>query len=130
MASSNIMINKAMTARKSVSFHGFSDNMVSGYTGPDFVTKEKSGGWFGVGRGLSVAGCRFLGGCGLFLGSCRTIGRPQPTTHDPQPTTHLRRLFLARVPATVIVTSVAELEKIPCRSTGFGRTPGAANKSK
>ena len=40
-ASNNIVINKAMTTRKSVSFHGLSDNMVSSYTGLDFVTKEK-----------------------------------------------------------------------------------------
>src|SRR6267154_799484 len=51
-ASSNIVINKAMTARKSTSFHGFSDNMVSGYTGSDFVTKEKV-----VVSFLLVAGC-------------------------------------------------------------------------
>jgi hypothetical protein len=36
-----MLVNKVMTTRKSVSFHGFSVNMVSGYTGPDFVTKEK-----------------------------------------------------------------------------------------
>src|SRR5437660_9239522 len=59
-------------------------------------------------------------GCGLSLGSDRT-------TDLQQPTTHLRRLFLAHLPAMVIVPSVS---KILCHSTGFGRTPGSANKIK
>ena len=39
--------------------------------------------WRLVRCGSRVVGCRFLGGCGLFLGSCRTIDLPQPTTHNP-----------------------------------------------
>jgi len=42
-----------MTAKKSTSFHGFSDNMVSGYTGSEFVTKEKvEAGWCAVHPGV------------------------------------------------------------------------------
>jgi hypothetical protein len=67
-----MVINKVMTTRKSVSFHGFSVNMVSGYTGPEFVTKEK------VLTGPAFVAAGFFAPAGPPI-----CNNPQPTTHDP-----------------------------------------------
>src|SRR6266545_2601713 len=70
----------------------------------------------------------------LLVAGCLLAPAGPLTSNNPQPTTHLRPLFLARLPATVILTSVAELEDrwrgCPRWRPDFGRTPGSANKIK
>ncbi len=111
--------------------------MLSGYTGSDFVTKEKV-----VVSFLLVAGCHLqvvdslvvAGGWLRVVSRLRTTDFQQPTTHDPQPTSYGPPLFLAHVPATAIVTSVSELEdrwrRCPRWGRSFGGRPGSAQKIK